>query len=181
WAWGPWRMRRYRRSVDATLTILPFETAFFRRFGVPSRYIGHPLLDELQREPADAAAVAAAAASPTLCLLPGSRRAEIPPTLPGTPGGGAALRREVKALRVVLPHRDAARAALIAQLLAHARADFVELRQGSLVPWLAGSRLVLAKSGTGSLEACLFGNPVVVVYQLRGLLSTLAYHNLLSV
>ena len=26
WAWGPWRMRRYRRAVDATLTILPFET-----------------------------------------------------------------------------------------------------------------------------------------------------------
>ena len=31
---GPWRMRRYRRSVDATLTILPFETAFFARFDV---------------------------------------------------------------------------------------------------------------------------------------------------
>ena len=40
WAWGPWSMRRYRRAVDATLTILPFETAFFARFRVPAAYIG---------------------------------------------------------------------------------------------------------------------------------------------
>ena len=54
WAWGPWRMRRYRRAVDATLTILPFETEFFARQGVPSAYIGHPLLDELRDAPPDA-------------------------------------------------------------------------------------------------------------------------------
>ena len=26
WAWAPWRVHRYRRCIDATLTILPFES-----------------------------------------------------------------------------------------------------------------------------------------------------------
>ncbi|MGE3173130.1 MAG: lipid-A-disaccharide synthase [Planctomycetota bacterium] len=181
WAWGPWRMRRYRRAVDATLTILPFETAFFRRFAVPARYIGHPLLDQLAAHPPAPADVAAARARPTLCLLPGSRRSEIAANLPGMVRVARALRAEHQDLRVVLPHRDPRRTELLRQLLQELGADFVEHREGALAPWLAGARLVLAKSGTGSLEACLFGNPVIVVYQLRSLLNALGYHNILSV
>jgi lipid-A-disaccharide synthase len=181
WAWGPWRMRRYRRSVDATLTILPFEPAFFRRFGVPARYVGHPLLDEIEQHPPDPAVVAAARARPTLCLLPGSRRAEIAANLPGMLTVAAALRAKVPNLRVVLPHRDGRRTPLIRQLLAAPGGELVEHIEGPLAGWLAGARLIVAKSGTGSLEACLHGTPTVVVYQLRSALATLGYHNLLSV
>lgn len=181
WAWGPWRMRRYRRAVDATLTILPFETTFFARFRIPAAYIGHPLLDELDREPPDPAAVAAVRARPTLVLLPGSRRAEIDANLPGLLRIAAAIRRVAPDTRVVLPHKNPRRTPLLRAALASADADFVEHHEGPLGAWLAGARLVLAKSGTGSLEACLHGNPTIVVYQLRGMLSTLGYHNILSV
>lgn len=181
WAWGPWRMRRYRRAIDATLTILPFETAFFRRFAVPAWYIGHPLLDQIAAAPPDAREVEAVRAQPTLCLLPGSRRSEIEANLPGFLRVAAALRRDVPALRVVVAHRDERREELLRTLVAaHAR-DLAEVHIGPLARWLAGARLVLAKSGTGSLEACLFGNPVVVVYKLRGMLATIGYHNVLSV
>lgn len=181
WAWGPWRMRRYRRAVDATLTILPFETAFFRRFGVPAAYIGHPLLDELARAPIDDAALAAARARPTLVLLPGSRRAEIAANLPGMLRVARDLRDAHPELRVVLPHRDPRRTGILQALLREHDAPWVEHEEGPLAPWLAGARLVLAKSGTGSLEACLHGAPTIVVYRLRGLLATLGYHNILAV
>jgi len=181
WAWGPWRMRRYRRAVDATLTILPFETAFFRRFGVPARYIGHPLLDQLADQRLDPQQVAAARSRPLLCLLPGSRRRDIEANLPGMLRVARALAAEVPDLRVVLPHRDPRRTPLLQAALREHGGAFVEHHEGPLAPWLAGARLVLAKSGTGSLEACLYGNPVVVVYHLRGMLSTLGYHNILSV
>ena len=181
WAWGPWRMRRYRRAVDATLTILPFETAFFRRFRIPAAYIGHPLLDELEAHPPDAAAVASVRAQPTLVLLPGSRRAEIETNLPGMLRIARELRDHDPSCRVVLPHKDRRRTPLLRTMLAAADAAFVEHHEGPLAPWLAGAHLILAKSGTGSLEACLHGNPTIVVYQLRGLVSTLGYHNILSV
>ncbi len=181
WAWGPWRMRRYRRAVDATLTILPFETSFFRQFEVPARYIGHPLLDQIAAAPPTPAEVEAVRARRTLCLLPGSRRSEIEANLPGMLEVARRLRRTEPSIRVVIAHRDARREELLRATLAAHPCDGAEVRIGPLAPWLAGSRLVLAKSGTGSLEACLFGNPVVVVYKLRSALATLGYHNILSV
>ncbi len=181
WAWGPWRMRRYRRALDATLTILPFETAFFRRFDVPAAYIGHPLLDELDAHPPDPAAVAAVRVRPTLVLLPGSRSAEIRTNLPGMLRVAAALRARDPAARVVVVHKNPRRAALVRELLAARGDGGVEFHEGALAPWLAGARLVLAKSGTGSLEACLHGVPTIVVFHLRGPVSTWGYHNILSV
>jgi lipid-A-disaccharide synthase len=181
WAWGPWRMRRYRRAIDATLTILPFETAFFRRFRVPAAYIGHRLLDDLAAHPPDPAAVAAVRARPTLVLLAGSRTAEIHANLPGMLRVAAALRAEHGDLRVVVPHEHEKRTPLLRELLRTHGAEHVEHHHGPLGPWLAGARLVLAKSGTGSLEATLHGAPTIVVYQLRGALATLGYHNILSV
>lgn len=181
WAWGPWRMRRYRRAVDATLTILPFETEFFARQGVPSAYIGHPLLDELLDAPPDADEVAAVRARRTLVLLPGSRRAEIEANLSGMLQVAATLRARDPALRVVIPHKNPRRTEPIRAILREAQAEGVEHHEGPLGPWLAGAHLVLAKSGTGSLEACLHGNPTLVVYQLRGWLASLGYRNILSV
>jgi lipid A disaccharide synthetase len=84
-------------------------------------------------------------------------------------------------LRCVLPHKNPRRTELVRSLLAQHGGGFVEHHEGPLAAWLAGAWLVLAKSGTGSLEACLHKNPTVVVYQLRSLLATLGYHNILSV
>ncbi|MCR9245458.1 MAG: lipid-A-disaccharide synthase [bacterium] len=185
WAWGPWRMRRYRRAVDATLTILPFETAFFERFRIPAAYVGHPLLDEPeepheQQEVRDTKAARERDAD-TLVLLPGSRRHDIRRNLPGMLRTAAALRRDHPGLRVVVPHENPRRAELLRELLAAANVDYVEHHIGPLAPWLERARLVVAKSGTGSLASCLRGAPTVVVYQLAGFLSALGYHNILSV
>ncbi len=179
WAWGPWRMRRYRRAVDATLTILPFEPAFFARFSIPAAYVGHPLLDE--HGPATADDGARDDGPPTLVLLPGSRKSDIRRNLPGMLRAAKALRSDHPDVHVVLPHENPDRSALLRELLAEHDASFVEHHTGALAPWLGRARLVLAKSGTGSLAACLHGAPTVVVYQLKGFLSALGYHNLLSV
>ncbi len=178
WAWGPWRMRRYRRAVDATLTILPFETAFFRRFNVPAHYIGHPLLDAVPKAGADEDT---ARTEPLLVLLPGSRRAEIDKNLPGMLQIAGRMRAEHPDMRVVVPHENPRRTALLRDLMQQHDADFAEHHEGPLAPWLQRARLVIAKSGTGSLAACLHGAPTVVVYQLGGALSSWGYHNILSV
>jgi lipid-A-disaccharide synthase len=181
WAWGPWRMRRYRRAVDATLTILPFETEFFRRQHIPAAYIGHPLLDEIADNPPDQQAVAELRARRTLVLLPGSRRAEIEANLAGMLQVASKLREREPDLRIVLPHKNPRRTKMIRTLLQELGSSEVEHHEGPLGNWLRGAHLVIAKSGTGSLEACLHGNPTIVVYKLRGMIASLGYHNILSV
>lgn len=175
WAWGPWRMYRYKRSVSATLTILPFETNFFEAEGIPSQYVGHPLLDH------PAAVPVKLPDQPFLCLLPGSRRREILLNLPGMVRAAKALREQHGQLEVILPHDDPRRSTMIQETLARHGGEFVQFRQGPIAPFLAGARLVLAKSGTGSLEACLYGTPTVVTYKLPGVLAAFFARNCLSV
>lgn len=166
WAWAPWRMRRYRRCVDLCLAILPFEPALFRSNGVDCTYVGHPSLDQLAAAPPDPAHVARERASPTLCLLPGSRRRELDLHLGGMLGVVRRLRVADPDLRVVIAHRDAAREPLLREFLAREGATDIEFELGHVTEKLAGAQVVLAKSGTGSLEAALLGTPTVVVYRL---------------
>lgn len=181
WAWGPWRMRRYRRSVDATLTILPFEPRFFARWGIPAGYIGHPLLDQAAEPEAATAGATAPGDAPVLVLLPGSRTAEIRANLPGLVEVAARARTAVPALRVVIVHRDSRKADAIRAMLAELGSTQVEVHEGPVAPWLARARVVVAKSGTGSLEACLHGVPTVVVYRLVNPLAVWGYRNLVQV
>ena len=184
WAWGPWRMQRYRKAVDATLAILPFEPALFMAAGIPCEYVGHPLLDRIAASEGERDRPARAllpADAPVLCLLPGSREREIRTHLPGMVATARALRADVPGLRVVLPHEEERRAASIGALLAAEDASFVEFRQGPIGDSIEAARVVLAKSGTGSLEACLRGTPTVVVYRVPNRFGTLAHRFLLTV
>jgi lipid-A-disaccharide synthase len=175
WAWAPWRMHRYRRSISATLTILPFESTFFGRAGIPSEYVGHPLLDQMETPQTDPGP------SSTLCLLPGSRRKEILRNLPGMIGVAKRLREAHQDAVVVLPHTDSRRAPIIEDMLRVHDAAFIEFLRGPIGPVLSAARVVLAKSGTGSLESCLYRTPTVVVYKLGGALSAFFTRNFLSV
>ena len=181
WAWGPWRMARFRRAVTGALSILPFEPACFRPEGVPCDYIGNPLVDRVHAAPPDPAQVRALQASPLVALLPGSRRREIDLNLPGLLGVLRRFRERHPEARVLLPHRDPRRLAQIRDLLAAHRADFVAVVEGQGAEVLSAARVAGVKSGTGSLEACYHGTPTVIVYRLVSRLAAFAYHNLLCV
>ncbi len=181
WAWGPWRMRRYRRCVDASLAILPFESWFFANEGIPCEYVGHPLLDAEEEKQTGPEMAGQLDSAPTLCLMPGSRSKEIRLLLPDMLDLARRLRQDQPTLQVVLPHTDPRKQALIQQILQEQQADFVQFHLGSLQPCFRAARLILAKSGTGSLEACLSGTPTVVIYKLDGWIAEHFYHTYLSV
>lgn len=80
WAWRPGRVKGLRRAVDLVLSIFPFEEPFLRARGVPVRYIGHPLADDIPLANDRAAArwaLGLPAAGPVIALLPGSRTSEV--------------------------------------------------------------------------------------------------------
>jgi lipid-A-disaccharide synthase len=180
WAWAPWRIARYRGCVDACLAILPFEPAYFRHCGVPCEYVGHPLLDRDASELPARRTVAALRADRWLCLLPGSRRSEIERHLPGMLAVARRLLTKDPQARVTIAHRDPRREPAIREVLARHRADFVEFQLGDVAAKLAAAHVVLAKSGTGSLEAALAGAPNVVVYRVSSRFTMFVYRNYLT-
>lgn len=178
WAWGPWRMERYRRAVDATLTILPFEPAFFQSVGLRSEYVGHPLLDAPRDPPHEALAGPAR----VLLLLPGSRRKEIALHLLPMVEVARRLRALEPDMRVIVAHRDERRIAAIRALLAGAHdVDFVEVLHTEPRRVLSRAHACLVKSGTGSLEASLARVPSVIVYVVQGPVARLVRRHLLTV
>ncbi len=173
WAWRPGRVVGLRRAADLLLSIFPFELAFLQRHGVPVTYVGHPLARELPLQPDREAARAALGldpAGPVLALLPGSRNSEVHAL--SAPFLEAALRcREaIPDLSVVVPlvnerTRDAFEA--IRRALAPDLAVTVALQASR--PALAAADVVLAASGTATLEALLSKRPMVVGYKVHWL------------
>ena len=80
WAWRQGRIRNIGSACDLVLCLLPFETAFYARYGVPAVFVGHPLADQIPLEVDRGGARAAlglAPAATVVALLPGSRVGEI--------------------------------------------------------------------------------------------------------
>lgn len=162
WAWRPERARRLAASVNRLAVVLPFEQSFFQRLGVPSEYVGHPLVD---REPAPSREQARTqlripVSSKVLGIFPGSRAQEV--------------------RRLWKPFRDAARKLLkegsCDRILVAGTATGtypdpgpVEVVRGNPATLFAACDAALAKSGTTTLEAALAGTPMVVAYKVHPL------------
>jgi lipid-A-disaccharide synthase len=169
WAWRRGRVKTIRRLVARMLVLFPFEEALYREAGVPVRFVGHPLLDITADAPDRAAARALLGIPADACvlgLLPGSRITEIERHLPLLLGAGTRVRAARPGATLVLglaPHLDAGppgKAAVDAG---------VRLVQGLTHAVIRAADVVLAVSGTVTLEAALLGTPLVITYRLGAL------------
>jgi lipid-A-disaccharide synthase len=168
WAWRRGRIHRIKRSVDMMLCLFPFETAIYREHGVPVRFVGHPLADELSAQPDRAASRLALGLSPEvrlLALLPGSRAGEVGLLAPLFLQTASLLRQADPGLAFVLPAASAEREAQLIRILADYPSLDVRLVIGRAREVMAASDAVLLASGTVTLEAALLKRPMVVAYR----------------
>ncbi len=88
WAWKENRVKKIKASVDEMYVILPFEKHFYKKHQFEVHYLGHPLLDEVEKfkkvalSKEDFLAKNNLEAKPIIALLPGSRKQEISVKLP---------------------------------------------------------------------------------------------------
>lgn len=171
WAWGRGRIRKVRRAVQHLLAIFPFEPPLYEAQGVPVTYVGHPLADvipehpnrdairEQMRLPLDATVIA---------VLPGSRKAELHHLGDAFVGAMRLLAERVPRAHFLVPlvtretraqfelalHRNAATGLPLTLLFGHA------------LEAMTAANVVLAASGTATLEAALLKRPVVIAYRM---------------
>ncbi len=171
WAWRKRRIRRIRCNTNRLLCIFPFEESFFRDQGISADYIGHPLARLVHPGGSREEFFSRHGLSldrPLVSLLPGSRPGEALRHLPALLDAVGRLDRG-KAAGSVL--------ALPAGFWPGAQ-EALRKRVGSLPvivvvgeTWdaIAHSDVVLAASGTVTIEAALLGTPMVTFYQVTGL------------
>ncbi len=169
WAWRQGRARFIRDNVDRMLCIFPFEREFYARFGVQVDYVGHPQVEELT-----APGLRAVQPDPELVgILPGSRRREIESLTPVFARAAHGMRERMPGLRFLALRAPGVIDATIRSLwTTDAPLDIIgpEDRYRAM----RSCSVLLAASGTVTLESALLGVPTVVAYKLSALTFALA-------
>ena len=170
WAWRQSRVRTMSAACDLVLCLLPFETDFYVRHGVPAVFVGHPLADQIPLDVDRSGARALLgidAGATVVALLPGSRLGEV--TRLGADFAAAAgwIAKQRPDIRFIAPMASGrVRAAFEAALAQMARPPEVQLLDGQAQRALAAADGVLVASGTATLETLLSARPMVVAYRL---------------
>ena len=171
WAWKQSRVHAIKRTIDHMFVILPFEQEFYAQFDYPVTFVGHPLLDEVERYEEGRAALSEDVRSvvksgrPVIALLPGSRKQEINTLLPLMLKAVDSL-QGYKIVIACAPSQDPE----IYENRVQNRD--ITLVAGKTYELLSQSTAALVTSGTATLETALFNVPQVVCYKA----STISYH-----
>jgi len=173
WAWRQGRARNIGRACDLVLCLLPFETAFYSRHGVPAVFVGHPLADQIPLEVDRAGARAALGLQPTatiVALLPGSRVGEIERLAADFLRAAAWLAERRPQIEFIAPMATAyTREAFASKQAEVPGAPKVLLLEGRAQQALAACDAAIVASGTATLETLLSRRPMVVAYRLGAL------------
>jgi lipid-A-disaccharide synthase len=73
WAWNKRRIPKMARMLDEMLCLFPFEQPIFEAAGLPTKFVGHPLVDELEARRLNTVA----RNDNLIGLFPGSREREV--------------------------------------------------------------------------------------------------------
>ena len=160
WAWRQGRVEFLKRHVRRMFCILPFEQEFYRSRGMSAEFVGHPLVEELLRpeildiEPRTG----------RIGILPGSRKAEIERMMPIFALAAKTLREENPELEFCVVKAPSVSEDLIRS---HCPPDlplrFIE--SGERYATMRSCAMILAASGTATLECALLQIPTIVAYR----------------
>lgn len=175
WAWRQGRVKGIRKSIDLMLTLFPFESQFYEREGVPVRFVGHPLANEISETPDKQKAselLGLAHYKKRVAILPGSRLGEIEMMWPIFADVMSRLRAWNPELEFVVP---AANRRIYDKLIEEVGFS-AHLLEGKARLAVSASDAVLLASGTSTLEVMLLDRPMVVAYRLGQVTYQIARH-----
>jgi lipid-A-disaccharide synthase len=168
WAWREGRVKQIRAFVDRLYIIFPFETEFFKKHGVESRYLGNPLIDQIEAfranspDPESLLTDLGLDDKPVIALLCGSRQQEVKHILPDM----ISVARSLPDYQFVI----AAMSHLPEELYDRIKGTMpVKVITNRTYEILSVAEAALVASGTATLEAALFDVPQVVCYKTSGL------------
>ena len=171
WAWRQKRVFKIGKATDMVLAFLPFEKAFYDRFNVPCRFIGHTMADAMPLTPDKQAArieLGIAPHAPCLALLPGSRYAEVEMLSADFLRAAVILRQNLPELEVLVPLVNNKRREQFERIKAEVAPDLsVHLLDGQARETMIASDAALLASGTAALECMLAKCPMVVGYRMK--------------
>ena len=168
WAWRSQRVKKIRKRVDHMAVILPFESAFYERHGVPVSFVGHPLLD-IPNELPQTKKTWPIGEPPMIGLLPGSRDREVTRLLPTMLEAARILKSKIGPIRLAVSQAPSIDPSLIRQILTQSDLPDIQVVNDPVGALFKQCHLTVVASGTVTLEAALYETPMIITYAVSPL------------
>lgn len=175
WAWKKNRIHKIKRCVDEMIVILPFEKEFYEKHQVPVHFVGHPLLDAIDKDIRKSEAVTDFRQRNNLdereivAILPGSRKQEIDKMLPVM----LEVATQYPQYQFIVSGVNWQPQTLYEKYL---KKTNIKIVYDQTYPLLLNAKSALVTSGTATLETALLGTPQVVCYKGSAISYIIAKH-----
>lgn len=171
WAWRRGRINKIRRAVSKVLVLFPFEPPLYESADVPVAFVGHPLADMLARLPATPVVrdqLRLPGSAKVVTLLPGSRLSELKRMADLFVATAQRIAESVPEVLFLVPFVSRETREIFEQALyrTEGQAINVQMLFGHAHEAMAAADVVLATSGTATLEAALLRRPLVISYKV---------------
>lgn len=163
WAWHKSRIPKLAAMLDLMLCTFPFERPLFEKAGLRTRFVGHPLADEIM-----ATRNSDVRDAQLIGFFPGSRKREVDRHFP-------IFLQVATRLRSLHPEWKIETSASSPELLkkmqrmanrAGVPEDVLNIRLGNYHSLMDRAQAALVTSGTATLEAALHNLPFALVYKV---------------
>jgi lipid-A-disaccharide synthase len=177
WAWGGWRIKKMKATVDHVLAVLPIEESYYRNHGIETTFVGHPFFEEVAEHPLDPQVQIKVrngsdqTAGPTrnrlIAVLPGSRSHEVQRNWPIMLAAMRTLSRSRPDVRfAVAAYRDKHLQFCQQSLSVDDTALPIDFYQGATSEIIDAAECAMMVSGSVSLELMARRTPAAVLYRV---------------
>lgn len=171
WAWRQKRVYKIAAATNLVLAFLPFEKAFYDRFNVPCRFIGHTMADAIPLKPNRDEACQLLNLDSTqryVAMLVGSRGSEVEFLSEPFLQTAQLLHQRYPDVKFLVPLINQKRRQQFEQIKQRVapELDMILLDGNARAAMIAAEATLLA-SGTAALEAMLCKSPMVVGYRMK--------------
>jgi len=162
WAWKENRIEIIRKYIDQMLVIFPFEVKWYKERGINAKFVGHPIFDEWAPTTKEELCrqLNIKPETPIITLYPGSRKQEINRHLPILLQAADKLKIDNSSIQFILG------AAQNINIEKQQIPSWIQIETKYPQKALECADLALVSSGTSTLEAAVFGTPMIIIYKM---------------
>lgn len=164
WAWREKRAAQIAKMVDHMMVLFSFEESIYTQYGLPTTWVGHPLVDELNIEGSRDAFLkdhGLSTEKPLVALAPGSRKSEVGRLLPIM---AEVARARSDQYQFAIPLAHTLHPEEIKPLLGGVD---IPILPSLMRPVMFHADAAIVASGTATLETGLLRTPMIVGYKMK--------------
>jgi lipid-A-disaccharide synthase len=161
WAWNRGRIPRMGKFLDLMMCIFPFEKPLYEASGLPAEFVGHPMVQELERH-----RTGGARDRQLLALLPGSRAREVKRIFPVMLEAARILQGRDSNLRFEASAASQETREMMQRILIRTEIKNVRINLRSSYDLMQRASAGMVASGTATLESTFYRLPFVLIYKV---------------